>query len=97
MTFQIFTTAKKRASNFHGVSADRGLLDRTCHEAHAGVHLGNGSDVGRDEIGLCARLRSGYGGFDAIRLARAAEPLNIMYWKTCSAAIISEFVNADVP
>ncbi|MBI1776027.1 MAG: mandelate racemase/muconate lactonizing enzyme family protein [Proteobacteria bacterium] len=89
-----FHYGENRPSNFHG-AIDRGLLTErglkhivACAEAMKEV-LG-------DEIGLALDCGPGFTVPDAIRLARALEPLNLMWLEDMITGDYTQFVNADV-
>jgi L-alanine-DL-glutamate epimerase-like enolase superfamily enzyme len=89
-----FSYGDVRASPFHG-ALDRGLLTErgfkhilSCVEAMKEV-LG-------DEIGLALDCGPGFMVPDAIRLARALEPLNVMWLEDMLTGDYVPFVNADV-
>ena len=89
-----FSYGEVRASPFHG-ALDRGLLTErgfkhilSCVEAMKEV-LG-------DEIGLALDCGPGFMAPDAIRLARALEPLNVMWLEDMLTGDYVPYVNADV-
>ncbi len=89
-----FHYSEKRASNFHGVS-DRGLLTERGMK-HMLACISAMKDVLGDEIGLALDCGPGMVVSDAIRLARAVEPLNIMWLEDMLSGDYIPFVNADV-
>ena len=89
-----FHYSERRASNFHGVS-DRGLLTERGMK-HMLACITAMKDVLGDDIGLALDLGPGMVVSDAIRLARAVEPLNIMWLEDMLSGDYIPFVNADV-
>ncbi len=89
-----FTYGELRSSPFHG-AVDRALLTErgfkhilSCVEAMKSV-LG-------DEVGLALDCGPGFMPTDALRLARALEPLNVMWLEDMLTGDYVPFVNADV-
>jgi L-alanine-DL-glutamate epimerase-like enolase superfamily enzyme len=89
-----FSYGEVRSSPFHG-ALDRGLLTErglkhiiSCVEAMKEV-LG-------DEVGLALDCGPGFVPTDALRLARALEPLNVMWLEDMLTGDYVPFVNADV-
>jgi L-alanine-DL-glutamate epimerase-like enolase superfamily enzyme len=89
-----FSYGETRSSPFHG-ALDRALLTErglkhiiACVEAMKSV-LG-------DEVGLALDCGPGFVPTDALRLARALEPLNVMWLEDMLTGDYVPFVNADV-
>ncbi len=89
-----FSYGEQRSSPFHG-AVDRALLTErgfkhivACVEAMKSV-LG-------DEVGLALDCGPGFMPTDALRLARALEPLNVMWLEDMLTGDYVPFVNADV-
>jgi L-alanine-DL-glutamate epimerase-like enolase superfamily enzyme len=89
-----FSYGEVRASPFHG-ALDRGLLTERGFK-HIVACVTAMKEVLGDEVGLALDCGPGFMVPDAIRLARALEPLNIMWLEDMLTGDYVPYVNADM-
>jgi L-alanine-DL-glutamate epimerase-like enolase superfamily enzyme len=89
-----FSYGEVRASPFHG-ALDRGLLTERGFK-HIVACVTAMKEVLGDAVGLALDCGPGFMVPDAIRLARALEPLNIMWLEDMLTGDYVPYVNADV-
>ncbi len=89
-----FSYGEVRASPFHG-ALDRGLLTERGFK-HIVACVEAMKEVLGDKVGLALDCGPGFMVPDAIRLARALEPLNIMWLEDMLTGDYVPYVNADV-